>query len=594
MAVLLFCPFIRTNVRLNYFLFGGIIVSMEDKLVNRKLKIIVFSISMLFFAAFWVVVYIALTGSWGLHISLNGKASEEVAYKEEYTDPGASAFYGSTRYKFRKKNLSVETKGEVDTSVLGEQVIEYTATYKKKSDFVKRTVIVKDVTPPEIRLVNKEDHFTRPVDKYEEEGYVATDDHDGDITDKVKVSDPGDGYIYYEVSDSSGNKTSTRREIKYDDRIPPEITLKGDLLIKLAPDEKFVEPGYTASDDCDGDITDRVIVSEKPAADGNGKIVSYEVRDSYDNMASAERRIVEKDVVAPVITLKGDAQMKISAGTAYKEAGATAKDDIDGDLTEKIAISGTVNIYHSGDYNITYKVSDAEGNEATVVRKVTVVPVPQPEAGDDENVPDNKVVYLTFDDGPGRYTQKLLDILDKYNVKATFFVTNQFPNYQYMIAKEAAAGHTVAIHTYTHVWKDVYSSEEGYFADLNKMNDIIEAQTGKRSTILRFPGGSSNKVSYFTPGIMTRLTKAVIDMGYQYYDWNVSSGDAGGTTVTSVVASNVINGIKNHKVSVVLQHDIKGYSVDAVEQIITWGLANGYTFLPLKQDSCIVHSRVNN
>ena len=135
MAVLLFCLSIRTNVRLNYFLFGGIIVSMEDKLVNRKLKIIVFSISMLFFAAFWVVVYIALTGSWGLHISLNGKASEEVAYKEEYTDPGASAFYGSTRYKFRKKNLSVETKGEVDTSVLGEQVIEYTASYKKKSDF---------------------------------------------------------------------------------------------------------------------------------------------------------------------------------------------------------------------------------------------------------------------------------------------------------------------------------------------------------------------------------------------------------------------------------------------------------------------------
>ena len=92
---------------------------------------------------------------------------------------------------------------------------------------------------------------------------------------------------------------------------------------------------------------------------------------------------------------------------------------------------------------------------------------------------------------------------------------------------------------------------------------------------------------------MTELAKDVTDQGYKYYDWNVSSGDAGGTTSTSEVYQNVINGIQSHNVSVVLQHDIKSFSVDAVESIIQWGLANGYTFLPLTTSSPDVHHGIN-
>ena len=112
---------------------------------------------------------------------------------------------------------------------------------------------------------------------------------------------------------------------------------------------------------------------------------------------------------------------------------------------------------------------------------------------------------------------------------------------------------------------------------------------------MRFPGGSSNGVSKkYNTGIMTRLTKDVTDMGYQYFDWNVLSGDAGETTDTEQVYENVIAGIQKHNVSIVLQHDIKGFSVDAVEKIIIWGLANGYTFLPLTPSSPTVHHTVNN
>lgn len=210
-------------------------------------------------------------------------------------------------------------------------------------------------------------------------------------------------------------------------------------------------------------------------------------------------------------------------------------------------------------------------------------------------IPEHKVVYLTFDDGPGKDTERLLDILDKYNVKVTFFVTNQNPAYVNMIGEEARRGHTVAIHTYTHEFSQVYASVDAYLADFNKMNEVVKEQTGSYATLFRFPGGASNtKSKSYCKGIMTELTKLMVDKGYDYYDWNVSSGDAGETKVTQEVYQNVIDGISKHDTSVILQHDIHSYSVDAVEDIIKWGLENGYTFLPLTKDSKPCKHGVNN
>lgn len=210
----------------------------------------------------------------------------------------------------------------------------------------------------------------------------------------------------------------------------------------------------------------------------------------------------------------------------------------------------------------------------------------------DGEIPTERVVYLTFDDGPSRNTERLLDILDKYNVKATFFVINS--SHSDTIAEEFKRGHSVGIHCYTHDYRTVYANEDAYFADLEAIQDEIVKQTGERTTLLRFPGGSSNTASCFNHGIMTRLTEAVAEKGFTYFDWNVSSGDAGRATETSQVVENVINGIKMHNISVVLQHDPKDFSVDAVEEIIIWGLENGYTFLPLTHDSPICHHSVAN
>ena len=93
---------------------------------------------------------------------------------------------------------------------------------------------------------------------------------------------------------------------------------------------------------------------------------------------------------------------------------------------------------------------------------------------------------------------------------------------------------------------------------------------------------------------MSRLAKMMTDMGYQYYDWNVSSGDAGQTTKTDVVVENIIDGCSGKRTSVVLQHDIKDFSVDAVEKVLVWGLRNGYTFRALDLTSPAAHHGIAN
>jgi peptidoglycan/xylan/chitin deacetylase (PgdA/CDA1 family) len=279
--------------------------------------------------------------------------------------------------------------------------------------------------------------------------------------------------------------------------------------------------------------------------------------------------------------------MTIPAGTPFSDPGCVAQDDQDGDLTDQVTVDGFPNYFSAGTYTITYSVTDSDGNTTTAQRFVTV---------EGDYIPDDHLVYLTFDDGPGAYTQDLLDILDKYNVKVTFFVTHAYPSYESMIAAEAAAGHTIGAHSATHDYAKVYSSMTAYFDDLNTMNDIIEAQTGSRTHFIRFPGGSSNRVSAkYVPGIMTQLVKDVTDQGYVYFDWNVASGDAGDTTDTDTVIENVINGIQSHPdEAVVLLHDVKDYTVAGIDSILKWGLENGYCFLPITDDTTPVHHHINN
>lgn len=208
-----------------------------------------------------------------------------------------------------------------------------------------------------------------------------------------------------------------------------------------------------------------------------------------------------------------------------------------------------------------------------------------------------KVVYLTFDDGPSKNTPRILEILKQENVKATFFVKNA-GNYNSHMKAIADAGHTVALHTYSHDYKTIYASEKAYFDDLQNISDLVYLQTGVRSKIIRFPGGSSNTVSRkYCRGIMTALSKSVGDRGYRYFDWNVSSGDAESDRVP--VASILTNcqKIPSSKNLVVLMHDTgaKGTTVEALPAVITYYKSMGYTFAAITEDTpALHHGKINN
>lgn len=377
---------------------------------------------------------------------------------------------------------------------------------------------------------------------------------------------------------------TVKREVKVVDATAPVITLNNRGTVTL-PGEDYVEEGYTAVDDYDGDITHKVQVRAE------GDTLYYTVADSSGNETTVLRTILRADLVSPVITLNGDAIMTIKAGGTYTEPGFSAADNVDGDLTAKVQVSGTVDTYRAGTYTVAYTVTDAYGNTATAERTVVVEAIKQPNTV----TPNGKVIYLTFDDGPSRYTQSLLDVLGKYNAKATFFVVNTGYNMKTLLNAMVDGGHGIGIHTMTHEYSEIYASEEAYFADLRGMQNVIKNYTGVTTTLMRFPGGSSNLVSKkHCPGIMTKLTQAVIDQGFQYFDWNVSSGDAGSAKTADEVYTNVIQGIGSKKTAVVLQHDIQKFSVEAVERILIWGIENGYSFQALTPNSPVCHHPVNN
>ena len=291
------------------------------------------------------------------------------------------------------------------------------------------------------------------------------------------------------------------------------------------------------------------------------------------------------DTMAPELVLLGETTMKVIARNEFTDPGFTATDDRDGDLTAAVQIEGEVDVNWCGSYTLTYTVSDEAGNTATAER---VVEVAQPETV----YPEEKVIYLTFDDGPGLYTEELLELLDKYGVKVTFFVCGSKNTDLYR--KIVEAGHSIGAHCYVHDYNVVYKSDEAYFEDLNKILDLIYESTGVNTTLIRFPGGASNKVSMICPGIMTRITEQVTNMGYQYVDWNVSAEDSV-TKDTAEILNYMIKDTPKWKYPIVLQHpEGRSFSFAAVEDYIVWGVENGYTFLPLTPESPLEQHRVKN
>lgn len=434
---------------------------------------------------------------------------------------------------------------------------------------------------PQIKLKGADTLILDYNSKYVEKGYKAKL-LGTDITKNVKVYGKvnskklGTYKLTYVVKDGFLKKKIIRKVI-VKDRKKPSFDIDGSD-IYLCPGDEVVPDKIKAMDNYDGDLTDKVKLSIQKNK------ITYSVSDSSGNRSEVSRRIIYKDIMKPELTLKGSSNIYLFVGEKYNDPGYEVKDNCDKEIRNRVKVTGKVNTAKVGEYTINYTVQDMAGNESKVVRKVKV-----------SEKPKDGTIYLTFDDGPNSGTTDIiLNILKEEGVKATFFVTNKGPDE--LIRRAYNEGHSIALHTATHDYATVYSSVENYFNDLYSVQERVKRITGYESKIIRFPGGSSNTISRrYSEGIMSTLTKEVLNRGFKYYDWNLSSGDAaGGKPSSEEIASNVINNLRRDRVNMVLMHDIKTCTRDALKEIIQYGKSNGYSFEKITMGTEMIKQRVNN
>lgn len=320
--------------------------------------------------------------------------------------------------------------------------------------------------------------------------------------------------------------------------------------------------------------------------------VTVVVEDEGGNKTEKEIEVnIVKDTEKPELTGLHDLTVKVNGEVDYL-SGLTAKDNRD--PNPKITVdSSDVNLKKAGTYTVKYTVKDRSGNENVFARQIEVL-----EKVVSKAIPSNeeKIIYLTFDDGPSENTKKIIDILEKYDVKATFFVTGNNKKCNKYIKEAYEKGHTIGLHTYSHDYKEVYSSMDAYFDDLNKIGQMVKEQIGFVPKYIRFPGGSSNtKSATYCKGLMTTLVTEVQNRGYQYYDWNADSTDAvGNNRPVSVLVKNATQS-KAKNINL-LMHDTaaKSTTVEALPKIIEHYQKLGYTFKGIDDTSFTPHHGVNN
>lgn len=436
---------------------------------------------------------------------------------------------------------------------------------------------------PSINLLGHKKEIVNINGNYNEKGFSAKYIY-FNLNNQVKVnghvdtSNTGKYQIIYSLK-YKNKKYQRIRTVEVKDQIAPIITLNENSV--ACPNKEFIETGYEVTDNYDNNLKDKVRVTKTKDT------WFYEVEDSSGNVYTTERKIIYEDKEAPTITLNGDS-INIYLNSNYTDSGYSVSDNCTDNLESKVKISGSVDTSKIGTYTLVYKVTDESGNSAEVKRIVNVVDRPKF---------ISKAVYLTFDDGPSsNITPQILDILKEENVKATFFVNDHGRGLDYLIKRASLEGHTIASHTMSHNFYSVYTSETTFFNEIDGMHNIIYNITGKRNKIFRFPGGSSNTVSRYNPGIMTRLVNLADSQGYLFYDWTIDSNDAGGAKTKETVYNNVTRYMGYNSLNIVLMHDSsdKYATLAALRDIIRYGKDNGFVFLPITETTPQSRHYVNN
>ncbi len=229
--------------------------------------------------------------------------------------------------------------------------------------------------------------------------------------------------------------------------------------------------------------------------------------------------------------------------------------------------------------------------ETTQVQSTTAVN----NSDDKDEYPGVKKVYLTFDDGPSSITSDILDVLDCYGVKATFFtVCNTSESAIQNMQRIVNSGHTIAIHSVSHKYSTVYASLDSFKKDVLDMQQFIYENTGYKTFFYRFPGGSSNTIAQCDIG---ECIQFLDEAGFEYFDWNVESGDATGNMIPKdTIVNNVLSSLGDRDEYMVLMHDAepKKTTLEALPEIIEGIQSRGYQILPVTENTKPVHHRRKN
>ena len=319
-------------------------------------------------------------------ITINGGTPVTVYENSVYSDAGATA----TDDVDGDVTASIIPSGVVDTSIIGIYTITYTVSdVALNTATADREVIViaapADVIPPSIFITGGTPITVLASSTYTDAGATAIDNIDGaiaatEISNNVNTNIIGTYYVVYSATDAAANTSTTSRQVNViaQDHSAPVITILGSNPVTLLETMSYTDAGATALDNFDGDITSTIATSSDVDTNTVGVYaVVYTSTDSSGNVASSTRTVnVIADSVAPVITILGNNPESIVIGNVYSDAGATANDNLDGDVTGSINTTNAVNTAIVGAYSVTYVVSDAHGNTATSTRTVNVTLAP--------------------------------------------------------------------------------------------------------------------------------------------------------------------------------------------------------------------------
>ncbi|MBI1320173.1 MAG: DUF5011 domain-containing protein [Candidatus Hydrogenedens sp.] len=315
-------------------------------------------------------------------ITLVGANPLAIACGSSFSDPGATASDSCVGVL----DGAIQFGGTVNTQVPG----TYTRTYSvsdlaENSAQVTRQVSVVDNVDPIVTLMGGASVTLECGTEFIEPGYTATDACSGDVSNSITVSgtvdagSPGDYVLTYTAIDAAGNTGTTMRTVTVQDTQAPSIALLGGSTIEMACGGTFDDPGATAQDGCDGDVTDAISTESDLNTSATGSYtVTYSVVDMAGNTSQATRTVVVADSTPPVITLTGANPLVLECGDAFTEPGPTATDGCDGELTDDIEADGIVDTATPGTYTRTYTVADSQGNEAAATREVQVVDTTPP------------------------------------------------------------------------------------------------------------------------------------------------------------------------------------------------------------------------